>query len=71
MLYIVERNHNKHGSLVFTNKKNILIETLKKGTKIMKLYSKEECIENMDKAVKAAKRKYNCQAYIPAIGTKI
>jgi hypothetical protein len=71
MLYIVERNHNKHGSLVFTNKKNILIETLKKGTKIMKLYSQEECIENMDKAVKAAKRKYNCQAYIPAIGTKI
>ena len=37
----------------------------------MKLYSQEECIENMDKAVKAAKRKYNCQAYIPAIGTKI
>lgn len=30
----------------------------------MKLYSQEECIKNMDKAVKVAKKRYDCQAYI-------
>lgn len=37
----------------------------------MKLYSQEECIKNMEKAIKVTKKRYDCQAYIPAIGTEV